>query len=51
MEKLEEIKFTDGVVLILLILKANMEHLTRFFVSLTGKTNSEPETTTDLTPL
>lgn len=47
-EKLEDMPFTDGVVLILLILKMNMEHLGRFFTSLVGKVDSSP-TMTDLT--
>lgn len=45
MEQVESMSFTDGLVLLLLILKFNMEHLGRFFVSLVGKTNSEPTTT------
>lgn len=48
-EQLEKISWTDGLVLLLLVLKFNMEHLSRFFVSLVGKTNSEP-TKTDSTP-
>lgn len=48
-EQIEKISFTEGIVLLLLVLKFNMEHLSRFFVSLVGKTNSDP-TTTDSTP-
>jgi hypothetical protein len=44
-EQLEKIAFTDGIVLLLLVLKFNMEHLSRFFVNLVGTTNSEPATT------
>ena len=47
-EQLEKISYTDGLVLLLLVLKFNMEHLSRFFVSLVGMSNSTP--TTDLTP-
>jgi len=32
--QLEEIKFSDGVVLVLLILKTNLSHLSNFFLSL-----------------
>jgi hypothetical protein len=38
--KLDDLSFTDGIVVVLLILKANMEHLNRFFVSLAAKPNS-----------
>lgn len=48
-DQLEKITWTDGLVLLLLVLKFNMEHLSRFFVNLVGKTQSEPATT-DLTP-
>ena len=48
-EQLEKISFTEGIVLLLLIMKFNMEHLSRFFVSLVGTTNSDP-TTIALTP-
>jgi len=47
-DRLENMAFTEGIVALLLILKMNMEHLTRFFSSLTGTTNSEP-VKTDLT--
>lgn len=47
-DQLEKISWTDGLVILLLVLKFNMEHLSRFFVSLVGKTNSEP-TMTDST--
>jgi len=40
-EQLEKISWTDGLVLLLLVLKFNMEHLSRFFVGLVGKTNSD----------
>ena len=43
-EQLEKILFTDGLVLLLLVLKFNMEHLGRFFVSLVGTPNSQPTT-------
>ena len=36
-ERLEALSWTDGLVLLMLVLKTNMEHLTRFFVNLTAK--------------
>lgn len=35
-EKLEEMGFTDGTILVLLIIKTNLVHLSSFFASLVG---------------
>jgi len=40
-EKLEELSFSEGSILLLLILKANMEHVSSFFGALT---TASPET-------
>ena len=36
---LEKINYTDGLILLMLVLKMNMAHLTRFFGSLAAPTN------------
>jgi hypothetical protein len=41
--QLEELPFSDGIVLVLLIMKTNMSHLSNFFLSLVG--DSSPATT------
>jgi hypothetical protein len=47
-EKLESLSYTDGVIAVLLVLKANLEHLNRFFVTLVAP-QSEAAATTVLT--
>lgn len=47
---LEELPFTDGIVAIMLVMKANMEHLNRFFVKLAAPASIAAEATTALTP-
>lgn len=41
--QLDEMKYTDGIVLLLLVLKTNIEHLNGFFVKLAAQ---KPEATT-----
>lgn len=36
-DKLEKVNFTDGIVLLLLVLKVNMEHLSSFFAQLVAE--------------
>lgn len=43
-KKLAEVSFTDGIILLLLVLKTNMEHLTRFFGRLVAPESSKATT-------
>lgn len=45
-KKLESLTYTDGVVAIMLVLKANLEHLNRFFVKLVAPQVKTEETAT-----
>jgi len=42
---LEDIKYTDGLVLTLLIMKKNLEHLNSFFVTLVAQSSGAAQTT------
>lgn len=44
-KRLEQLKYTDGVVALLLVLKANLEHLNRFFVTLVAPQEKTAVTT------
>lgn len=39
-KKLEELSYTDGIILLILVLKVNLEHLTSFFARLAGTTEA-----------
>ena len=51
-KQLEEMKYTDGIVLVLLVMKTNLEHLTGFFGRLAAQTGavSVPEMTASTQP-
>ncbi len=46
-KKLDSLSFTDGIIATMLVMKANMEHLNRFFVKLVAL-SAPAEATTDL---
>lgn len=49
-KQLEEMKYTDGVVLVLLVMKVNLEHLNGFFGKLAAQAGAaRTEATTDST--
>lgn len=47
---LDALDFTTGIVAVMLVMKANMEHLQRFFVKLAASPSIAAEATTALTP-
>ncbi len=49
-EELEKLSYTDGIVLLLLVLKVNMEHLSRFFVQLVAPGSSTATITASSQP-
>lgn len=43
-KRLEEVSYTDGLIVLILVLKANLEHMTGFFTKLAGEREAVPAT-------